>query len=136
MVRRFPIEVIARALIVDNGKILLCKNKKKSSWYFPGGHVELNEKIEDALQRELIEETGHHLRDSTFISFSENFFSDAEGNHHEILFLFKASIENASELSSQESHLDYAWIPFAQFTKTFILPKAMALEVCKILSLS
>lgn len=47
-------------IIFDKGKIFICRRKKGKSlegfWEFPGGKIEDNEKHEDSLKRELIEE--------------------------------------------------------------------------------
>ena len=40
------------------GRWVLCKHKKRSTWEFPGGHRETGETIEAAAVRELYEETG------------------------------------------------------------------------------
>ena len=42
----------------DNDKILLCYHPKYSFWLFPGGHIELDELPDEALFREVKEETG------------------------------------------------------------------------------
>lgn len=42
----------------QNGQLLLCRQKNKTTWEFPGGHIELKEKPLDAAKRELREETG------------------------------------------------------------------------------
>ena len=48
------------ACVWRDGKVLLVERAKppKGIWAFPGGHVELGEKLEDAAARELHEETG------------------------------------------------------------------------------
>lgn len=48
----------ASALIIDEGKVLLLYHKKLGVWLYPGGHVESNENPEEALFREVREETG------------------------------------------------------------------------------
>ena len=48
----------ASAYIVRDGKILLHKHLKLNSWLQPGGHIELDENPEQALWREVEEETG------------------------------------------------------------------------------
>ena len=49
------IHVLARAVIIDDSKIMLCKTTglNNNFYFLPGGHIENNEKAEDALLREL-----------------------------------------------------------------------------------
>jgi len=54
-------KVAVAALAVKDGKILLVKRRYPPSagrWSLPGGHVELGERLEEAVLRELKEETG------------------------------------------------------------------------------
>lgn len=46
------------AFIVHDGKVLLLHHKKLNTWLQPGGHIELDEDPEQALFREIEEETG------------------------------------------------------------------------------
>lgn len=62
------------AVIIDNGKILLCNTKSTGKYWFPGGGVELGEKIEDAIKREVREETGIEIEIKKFLTFQEIFF--------------------------------------------------------------
>ena len=48
----------ASALIIDNGKVLLLHHKKLGVWLYPGGHIEKNETPDQAVIREVKEETG------------------------------------------------------------------------------
>ena len=50
--------VAVRALIVDNHKLLLVKERDDAWWSTPGGGVEYGETLFDALLREIEEETG------------------------------------------------------------------------------
>ncbi len=43
---------------VNQGRILLIDHRELGLWLFPGGHVELNENTDQALAREIKEETG------------------------------------------------------------------------------
>lgn len=133
--RSSNIEIIARALVVHNQSILLCKGVNASWWYLPGGHVEFGEVAVDALQREMKEETGRTLHDLSFLKYSENFFTDAEGPHHEFLLLFRGFLESPLEVKSQEAHIDFTWVPMADFKKSILLPESMHKDVCNILSL-
>lgn len=42
----------------DSGTIALVRNRKETNWFFPKGHVEESETLEDAARREIQEETG------------------------------------------------------------------------------
>ncbi|MHC0038951.1 RNA deprotection pyrophosphohydrolase [Pseudoneobacillus sp. C159] len=50
-------------VICQYGSQWLLTNHKKRGWEFPGGKVELNESLEEAARREVLEETGAYIRD-------------------------------------------------------------------------
>lgn len=62
--------VTCGAIIEKKGKILLTKRNVepyKNYWCLPGGHIEWGEKAEEAIRREVKEETG--------LDFKPKFFS-------------------------------------------------------------
>ena len=50
------------ALIIKDSKVLLVYHKKLDVWLYPGGHVEEYENPDEALLREVKEETGLDIR--------------------------------------------------------------------------
>jgi len=60
LVGHIPILVCGASVIVENneGKILLILRSDNKCWGYPGGSVDINEVVEDAAKRELLEETG------------------------------------------------------------------------------
>lgn len=52
------IDFTVGAFIVYSGRVVLVSHKKYGLWLPPGGHVELDEDTDEALFREIYEETG------------------------------------------------------------------------------
>ena len=59
-------------VVLQDGKVLL--SKQWDGYNFPGGGVELGEKITDALMREVKEETGFNVRVGKLITVADSFF--------------------------------------------------------------
>jgi 8-oxo-dGTP diphosphatase len=78
MVSDKPFGLSVRAVIYDkNGRCLLLKRSMKSrnfpgKWEFPGGKVDRGERFDDALLREVREETGLAVRIKRFIGAAES----------------------------------------------------------------
>ncbi len=56
------IEPCVGGLIVKDKEILLLNSPKWNKYILPGGHVEFREPLEDALIREIREETGLEVK--------------------------------------------------------------------------
>ena len=55
---RLPFRINCEGYFIDNDRNILAKNSSEGFLVFPGGGVDNNEKIEDAIFRETLEETG------------------------------------------------------------------------------
>ncbi|MDD3887279.1 MAG: NUDIX domain-containing protein [Patescibacteria group bacterium] len=62
------------AVIIDKNKILLTNSKNTKKLFLPGGEIESHETIEQALKREVKEETGTKIKIKAFLNFKEVFF--------------------------------------------------------------
>jgi len=49
------------AVIISNNQLLVIKDRYYSGYKLPGGHIDKNELIKDAIKREVFEETGVHI---------------------------------------------------------------------------
>ena len=81
---KYPEPTVGAIIFNPDNKILLCKSHKWNNKYvIPGGHIELGEKMEEALKREIFEETGLEIYDIKLISLKESVFSNTfhEGKH-------------------------------------------------------
>ena len=115
------IEIIARAVILCDGKILLCRQKTENYYFLPGGHVEFGESIEKALVRELKEETGANVKKSRFLGIVENQLGRGKNKHHEINFIYKVALR-ATTFKIIEDHIEFYWKDIAIFKQTSFLP--------------
>lgn len=122
------IEIILRALIVQDGKILLChSNDEPPIYYLPGGHLEKGETIDQALKREIKEEIDAKIKKMTFLEFFENFFTWRGFRHHEINFLYDVEVEikNPQAMKSQEDHISIGWLDIAKLPDFKLLPSCI-----------
>lgn len=117
-------ELIVRALIIHDKKILVCQTTGRNYFFLPGGHIEFSENMKDALSREIYEEMGARVVASQFIGGIENLFNDDEKLHHEISFLFHVDIDN-DEVLAKEDHLTFFWFTYEEFINENIVPPAI-----------
>ncbi len=120
------IELIARAVIVADGQLLLVRTKGYTNTYLPGGHVEFGERAEAALVRELGEELGVAATLGHFLGAVEHAWDDASGAHHELNLVFTATLPGVSTpaaVSPREPHLDVLWQPLDRLAEQRLLPE-------------
>lgn len=67
------IDFTVGALIVYAGRVCLVNHRELKIWLAPGGHVELGEDTDQALFREIDEETGFTARDLEILSEKPEF---------------------------------------------------------------
>lgn len=79
----------AQGLIVDDAsRVLLIRHGYRPGWHFPGGGVERGEEIEEALARELFEETGTVITQPAKLIGIYSHFDDYPGDHI-VLFMVR-----------------------------------------------
>ncbi|MBK5449418.1 NUDIX hydrolase [Bacillus sp. TH22] len=100
---------VVYALIHDSekDKILMVHNIEQNVCSLPGGAVEKGEILEEALVREVKEETGLTATLSGLVALNEKFFE--EKGHHALFFTFRANVvtgelraEDGEEISAIE----------------------------------
>lgn len=79
----------ACAIIIENGCVLMAKNDTDPYYYSVGGAVKIGETTEQAVIREVYEETGEIYEIDKLTFIHENFFTDTVGRKcHEIALYY------------------------------------------------
>jgi len=120
--------VVARAVVVRDGKVLLCWMIDGSHFFFPGGGVEFKEGAIETLKREFREELGIEMHEAKFIGIAENVFSVKGIEAHEINLVFSATIDEAPT-ESKEKHITFSWMDVHALERENILPKHLVKAV-------
>ena len=113
-------EVVARAVVVRDGALLLVQDRAAGYWFFPGGRVEAGETPEEALARELREELDAVATVEAGLGVVDNRWA----RYHEINHVFAVSIDVADPVS-QEPHLAAGWHRLDDLASTDIRPRVL-----------
>ena len=124
MERRFFVAV--KALLFDQDKLLLVKRSDKARgehhyWELPGGRMEFGESPEEALLRELAEETGLSAKILCPLQ-TWNFFREEETQIVGITFLCKAA---TSKVRLSDEHEAFAWVHLDEISQYNIVPTVL-----------
>ena len=95
------------AVVVRNGKVLLIKRAKepfKGYWGTPGGYVGWDETIEEAVSRELKEETGLIVTTVKFVRYSSS-----PERHPKQVINFVYFVEADGDPIASDDALEFVW---------------------------
>ncbi|MFO0882544.1 MAG: NUDIX domain-containing protein [Candidatus Saccharimonadales bacterium] len=131
------------AFIIFDGKVLLVNHPRYSKWIPPGGHIELDEDPEQALFREVEEETGlmvtvlserpEYDSPGTKPLLRPNYLDTHEANppHRHISFVYFCQANNPNFVKSDE-HSDMRWFTVDELSdKTYNLDPSVIFYATK-----
>lgn len=119
------VDVVARAVVVHGGAVLLVQDLAAGYWFFPGGHVEDGETPEQALVRELREELDVGARIDADLGRLENRWTRDGVEYHETNYVFAVRIDAADPVS-QEPHLAAGWHRLDDLSTVDVRPRVLA----------
>lgn len=101
-----------------NNEFLLVKTHKWNNKYgIPGGKIDLGETCEQALVREIKEETGLHVTDVRFVTFYDSIFSDEfYKSSHMILLNYTCKTTDTAVTLNDEAQT-FKWVSFKEAQK-------------------
>ncbi|OEU63521.1 MAG: DNA mismatch repair protein MutT [Desulfobacterales bacterium S5133MH16] len=112
------------AIVIKDNKVLLGKRKNAhgaGTWAFPGGHLEFNESIEECAKREVFEETGIHIKNIRYGTFTNDIFREDQ-KHYVTLFVISEYDEGALELKEPEKCEKWEWFFWNELPEPRFLP--------------
>ncbi len=120
----------AAAIILEDDCVLLASNDVSKYFYSVGGRVHLGERAEDAVIREVFEETGINYEVDRLAIIHENFFygnGTTEGKLcHEVALYFIMTPKGNKDLNSNsfcaEGKEYMNWIPLDQLQNHVLYP--------------
>ena len=104
IVKCLPIVSVEAIIVQDDSLLLLKRNNPpvKDRWWFPGGRIRKGETLEDALFREVEEETGLQIIDYKLLNVYSRVFH--ERHDIAIVYLCKCKVEN---IVLNDEHSEY-----------------------------
>jgi len=132
------------AIILHENKVLMIKNENFPYYYPVGGRVKFGETSEDAVMREVYEETGVHFKIDRLCFVHENFFTaDFMGAEHfaggapfhevALFYLMKKNDEvtkvKGGSLGGDGGKESLHWLPLDKLTDSFLYPEFFKTEL-------
>lgn len=118
---------VAAAYIEVDGKVLLLQLSEKKEyskrWGVPAGKFEYGETPENALRRELFEETGIFLSTNNSVhSIGQLYMRKPEIDY--VYHAFKVDLKNIPEIVLSDEHIAYSWVNIDEAKKLDLLDGA------------
>ena len=108
---QYPEPTVGALIFNAEDQLLLVKTHKwKGNYTIPGGHVELGERLVEALKREVNEETGLELIHGEFLCHQEFVYDDTFWEkRHFIFFDFVCRVREGSVNLNDEAQ-EFVWV--------------------------
>ena len=111
----FPEPTVGVFIFNPDDRLLLLKSHKWPGKYVvPGGHVELGERLEDAVLRETKEETGLDVYNLEFINFQEFIYDPSFWKPRHFIFFDYACKTQSTDVQLNHEAEDHIWVPLEE----------------------
>jgi nucleoside triphosphatase len=107
----FPEPTVGAFIFNNRGELLLMQSHKWPGRYVvPGGHVELGERLEQAVIREAKEETGLDVREIEFINFQQFIYDPAFWKKRHFIFFDFACKTDDTDVQLNDEAEGFIWV--------------------------
>lgn len=108
---------VAGILLYQN-QVLIHRSMKDDFYAFPGGRVEMFERTEDTIVREMEEELGVTVRVDRLVWICEHFFTHNSSKYHEICYYYMITCEdpdlvergNLFYVTEEKTEFEFRWV--------------------------
>jgi nucleoside triphosphatase len=109
--QRYPEPTVGALILNPKGELFLMRSHKwRGKYVIPGGHIELGETMEEALRREIAEETGLEVRDVAFLAHQEFIYDDAFWAKRHFIFFDYVCRTDSCEVTLNDEGQSYVWV--------------------------
>ncbi len=107
----FPEPTVGAFIFNRRGELLLLQSHKWTGVYVvPGGHVELGERLEEAVAREAKEETGLDVHSIEFINFQQFIYDPAFWKKRHFIFFDFACKTDSEDVRLNDEAQAHVWV--------------------------
>ena len=134
---RFNLRVCG--IMINDGKLLAMHDESSPYYYLPGGRINLHERAEDAMLRELREELDICSEIVRPLWVNQAFFVEevSKDKFHEICIYFLIDITKCDLLDRGEKFvrregkhtLTFEWLKFAELSDKYLYPEFIKKEI-------
>ncbi|WP_224995216.1 NUDIX domain-containing protein [Cesiribacter sp. SM1] len=117
MISKYPEPTVSAIIFNPLNQVLLCKSAKWNNQYvIPGGHIEQGETMEDALRREVLEETGLKIHSIELIGLQECIYSDTFQEKRHFIFIDYSCRTDGFEVVLNDEADEWIWVGLDKVT--------------------
>lgn len=131
MTQLYPEATVGALVVNDEGEVLIVRsNKWKDKYSVPGGHIEVGERAEDAIRREVKEETGLDAEPVELLVVQQAIYPEDFYKHEHYIFMDYVLKAKSSKVQLDGRELQaYVWVKpeealkldLEPFTRNFVV---------------
>ena len=131
MAQLYPEATVGALVVNEKGEVLIVSSSKwKNKHTVPGGHIELGERAEDAIKREVKEETGLDVEPVKLLLVQQAIYPEDYHKHEHYLFMDYLCTAKSSHVKLDGRELqNFVWVKPEEalqldlelFTRNFVI---------------